>query len=170
MEGLQHWRTHLSPRSPGSLDPSGSFPLPEPGTLAGAWTAALTPDPDRPLLWGLVGGGPARWVTRGEFLDRTGAAARRLSVAGVVAGDRVLGSGPSTVDLAVAHVACLRLGVVVVPVNGSYREAEWAHVLVPEMEFTDFIERLEKGSNHRWAPATALSTSRRSSGEVRPAS
>ena len=129
MDGPQHWRTHLSPRSPGSSDPSGFFPLPEPGTLAGAWTAALTPDPDRPLLWGLVGGGPARWVTRGEFLDRTAAAAGRLSAVGLVTGDRVLVSGPSTVDLAVAHVACLRSGLVVVPANGSYREAELAHLL-----------------------------------------
>ncbi|GIT46201.1 MAG: hypothetical protein Ct9H300mP12_07860 [Acidimicrobiales bacterium] len=124
MEGPQHWRTHLSPRSPGVSRSVRIFPLSEPGTRAGAWTAALTPDPDRPLLWGLVGGGPARWVTRGEFLDRTVAAARQLSVSGLVAGDRVLVSGPSTVNLAVAHVACLRLGLVVVPVNGSYREAE----------------------------------------------
>ena len=28
--------------------------------------------------------------------------------------------------------------------------AEWAHILVPNMEFTDFVERLEKTSgNHR---------------------
>ena len=145
MEGPQHWRTHLSPRSPGSLDPSGFFSLPEPGTLTGAWTAALTPDPDRPLLWGLVGGGPARWVTRGEFLDRTVAAARQLSVAGLVAGDRVLVSGPSTVNLAVAHVACLRLGLVVVPVNGSYREAELAHVLA------DCRPRAALIDHDRWA-------------------
>ena len=139
MDGPQHWRTHLSPRSP------GSFPLPEPGTLAGAWTAALTPDPDRPLLWGLVGGGPARWVTRGEFLDRTVAAAGRLSAAGLVAGDRVLVSGPSTVDLAVAHVACLRLGLVVVPTNGAYREAELAHVLA------DCRPRAALVDHDRWA-------------------
>ena len=30
---------------------------------------------------------------------------------------------------------------------GKY--AEWAHILVPNMEFTDFIERLEKGANMR---------------------
>jgi hypothetical protein len=29
------------------------------------------------------------------------------------------------------------------------RYAEWAHILVPEMAFSDFIERLEKGSNMR---------------------
>ena len=84
-------------------------------------------------------------MTRGEFLDRTVAAAGRLSAAGLVAGDRVLVSGPSTVDLAVAHVACLRLGLVVVPTNGAYREAELAHVLA------DCRPRAALVDHDRWA-------------------
>jgi len=128
MDGPLHWRAHLG------SDAAGAFVLPAPGTLTGAWTAALSPEPDRPLLFGAITGGPGdgardRWVTRGEFLDRTAAAAGRMAAAGLVAGDRVLVSGPSSVDLAVAHVACLRSGLVVVPTNGSYRDAELAHVL-----------------------------------------
>ena len=123
MNDLRHWSAHLPVGAPDGFD------LPHPGTLAGAWTAALGADPDRPLLWGSIDGGPARWVARGEFLDRTERLAARLAGAGLVDGERLLLSGPSTVDLAVAHVACLRLGLVVVPTNGSYREAELAHVI-----------------------------------------
>ena len=119
----RHWSAHLPDGAPEGFD------LPRPGTLAGAWTAALSVEPDRHLLWGPVDGGPHRWVSRGEFLDRTGRLAGRLAGAGLMAGERVLLSGPSTVDLAVAHVACLRLGLVVVPTNGSYRDAELAHVI-----------------------------------------
>ncbi len=126
MSGIRHWRAHL-PHGPSETPVE--FDLPEPGTLVGAWTAALTAEPDRPLLWGLVDGGSKRWVARGEFLERTAHIAGGLAGAGLVAGDRVLLSGPSTVDLAVAHVACLRLGLVVVPTNGSYREAELSHVV-----------------------------------------
>jgi malonyl-CoA/methylmalonyl-CoA synthetase len=113
---LPPWAVHV---------PEGTaFDLPAPGTLAGAWTVRLADDPDRPLLH--AGGA---WTTRGEFLERTSDAAGRLAAAGLVAGDRVLVSGPSSLDLAVAHVACLRLGLVVVPVNGAYTGAELAHIV-----------------------------------------
>ncbi|MEC9057817.1 MAG: AMP-binding protein, partial [Actinomycetota bacterium] len=105
------------------------FDLPEPGTLVGAWAATLSGDPDRPLLHGPWGGGGTRWVGRGEFLEHTVLLAGRLVAAGLEAGDRVLVSGPSSVDLAAVHVACLRAGLVVVPVNGGYREAELAHLV-----------------------------------------
>ena len=79
MNDLRHWSAHLPVGAPDGFD------LPHPGTLAGAWTAALGAEPDRPLLWGSIGGGPARWVARGEFLDRTERLAARL------AGDKVFG-------------------------------------------------------------------------------
>ncbi len=127
----RHWSAHV----PGA-EGSSTFDLPEPGTLVGAWTAALIPEPDRPLLLDpsvapsvAPSDGADGWTTRGAFLDRTAAAAVRLHAAGLRPGDRVLVSGPSSVDLAVAHVACLRLGLVVVPTNGSYMEAELAHVV-----------------------------------------
>ena len=122
--GPRHWSDHLPD---GGAVPA-AFDLPAPGTLVGAWTASLTPEPDRLLLLD-AGAGRDEWTTRGEFLDRTSVAAARLHAAGLEPGDRVLLSGPSSVDLVVAHVACLRLGLVVVPTNGSYREAELAYVV-----------------------------------------
>ncbi|MBC8363960.1 MAG: AMP-binding protein [Actinobacteria bacterium] len=115
---IRRWSVHL----PTGHD--GRFDLPPPGTLVGAWAACLIDEPDRQLLH--ADGG---WTTRGEFLERTSTVAGRLFSAGLVAGDRVLISGPSSVDLAVAHVACLRLGLIVVPVNGAYTGAELAHIV-----------------------------------------
>jgi len=132
--GLRHWSAHLADdgRSTGG-EPEPDFSLPEPGSLAGAWTATLATDPDRPLLLDPGAdpnrGGSGIWTTRGDFLRRTEVAAKRLCAAGLGPGDRVVVSGPSSVDLAVAHVACLRLGLVVVPANGACREAELAHLV-----------------------------------------
>ena len=113
----QNWSAHLPPGH------DGRFDLPAPGTLVGAWADRLADDPDRPLLHA-----DDAWTTRGEFLERTSTVAGRLAAAGLVAGDRVLVSGPSSLDLAAAHVACLRLGLVVVPVNGAYTGGELAHI------------------------------------------
>jgi malonyl-CoA/methylmalonyl-CoA synthetase len=56
-------------------------------------------------------------------------AAGRLHAAGLRAGDRVLVSAAASFDLVVAHVACLRLGLAVVPANTAYRAAELAHLV-----------------------------------------
>ena len=38
-------------------------------------------------------------------------------------------SGANSIELVVVHVALLRLGVVVVPVNSAYREREVTHIV-----------------------------------------
>ncbi len=60
---------------------------------------------------------------------RTKAAAGRLFGAGLRKGDRIILSAAASVDLVVAHVAALRLGLIVVPVNGAYQKAELAHIV-----------------------------------------
>ena len=60
---------------------------------------------------------------------RTKAAAGRLYGAGLRKGDRIILSAAASVDLVVAHVAALRLGLIVVPVNGAYQRAELAHIV-----------------------------------------
>ena len=130
------WTDHL---------PDGAragFTLPEPGTLVGAWTARLAADSDRPLLHH-----DGRWVDRGSFLEATEEVAGRLHRAGLAVGDRVLVSGEASVDLVVAHVACLRLGLVVVPVNGAYQDPELVHVV------GDARPRAALVDHHGWAEA-----------------
>lgn len=82
-------------------------------------------DPDRPLLHQAGRG----WLTRGDVDAASATVAGRLAAAGLRAGDRLLCSASSSVDLVVAHLAALRLGAVVVPVNTAYREAEVRHVV-----------------------------------------
>jgi acyl-CoA synthetase (AMP-forming)/AMP-acid ligase II len=96
----QGWRAHL----PDGVDPGGLDLLAE-GSLPAAWRRLAEAGPDRPALW-TAGHG---WVTRAE-LDAAGArVAGRLRRAGLAAGDRVLVSAATSMDLVVACLGALRL-------------------------------------------------------------
>jgi malonyl-CoA/methylmalonyl-CoA synthetase len=90
------------------------------GTLPRAWAARWAGAPGAPTLAGPDG----RWLSAAELEERTRTVAARYAAAGLRAGDRLLVSGTASVDLAVAHVAALRLGLVVVPVNTAFGAAE----------------------------------------------
>ncbi len=94
-------------------------------SLPAAWSKRWAVEPHKPTFWG-VGTG---WVTRGDLARRSKAAAGRLYGAGLRKGDRIILSAGTSVDLVVAHVAALRLGLIVVPVNGAYQKAELAHIV-----------------------------------------
>ncbi|MDP9331231.1 MAG: AMP-binding protein [Actinomycetota bacterium] len=64
------------------------------------------------------------WLDGSEMLDRTTRVAGRLHAAGLRKGDQILVSAEASADLVVAHCAALRLGLVVVPVNGAYSQRE----------------------------------------------
>jgi len=114
------WRRHV-PRG-AELSPDD---LVADGSLVAAWTRNWGSDPQ-----GLVLHDPAEgWLTAGDLDARTRRVAARLRAAGLRSGERVLLSGPNTADVVVAHIASLRLGAVVVPVNGAYREREVAHIV-----------------------------------------
>jgi malonyl-CoA/methylmalonyl-CoA synthetase len=83
-------------------------------------------------------------LTYGALDAATRRAAGRLHAAGLRAGDRVLVSASASLELAIAHVACLRLGLVVVPANTAYRAAELAHLVgdaKPRAAISDDRER-----------------------------
>ncbi len=100
------------------------FVLPRPETLVNACVATLSDNSSRPLFHDKHG-----WINRKEFLQRTLELAGNFKQIGLKKGDRILISGPSTTDLAVAHMAALRFGLIVVPVNGLYQKAELEHVI-----------------------------------------
>jgi malonyl-CoA/methylmalonyl-CoA synthetase len=93
-------------------------------TLPLAWASVWARSPESLVLVA----GADRW--RAADVDRqTAARARRLAGTGVVAGDRVVVCAPTSPDVVLAHLALLRLGAVVVPVNPAATRRELTHVL-----------------------------------------
>jgi malonyl-CoA/methylmalonyl-CoA synthetase len=127
---MSSWDVHLA----GPPGPPLGATLPE------AWAAHFETAPDRPLLWEERRG----WVTAGDLDRASREVAARLAGAGLRAGDRILLSAATSVDLVEAHVAALRLGLVVVPANTAYREREIAHLVgdaTPRAAVVDDPER-----------------------------
>ena len=94
-------------------------------TLPEALATHFETAPGRPLLWEERRG----WVTAGDLDRASREVAARLAGAGLRAGDRILMSAATSVELVETHVAALRLGLVVVPANTAYREREIAHLV-----------------------------------------
>jgi len=116
IEDAAAWAVHGFRGDPSELVGAGSLPA--------AWAARWAADPAAPVLRDDGSG----WVSAAELEARTRAAAGRLAAAGVVPGARVLMSCPPSVDTVVAHVAALRLGAVVVPVNTAFGPEEIGRV------------------------------------------
>ena len=94
------------------------------GSLPRSWAARAASHPERACL----AFGPET-LTYGDLEAASRRAAGRLHAAGLRAGERIFFSAGASADLVVAHVACLRLGLVVVPANTAYRAAEIGHVV-----------------------------------------
>ncbi len=109
------WSAHLPP----GLDASAVDLLAD-RSLPGSWTRRWREAPDHPVLHEDGSG----WTTAAQLEERTRRVAGRLAAAGLVRGDRLVLSAAPSLDLVVAHVAALRLGLVVVPVNAAYGERE----------------------------------------------
>ena len=93
--------------------------------LSTVWLRAWRAAPDQPQIHDPKGG----CISRGELEADTAARAGRLARQGLVAGDRVLLAARSSADLVASHVACLRMGLVVVPTNTAYGPRELEHVV-----------------------------------------
>jgi len=109
-------------------------------TLPERWTRLWAQAPDRPALVGATG----HVVRAAELEERSAALARRFAGSGLAAGDRVVVSASSSVELVLAHVGLLRLGAVVVPVNPAATARELQHVVEtvePAVAVTDAPNR-----------------------------
>ena len=113
------WARHLPP----GVDP-GSVDLLAQRSLPAAWVANWAAAPARAAVHDDRG-----WLTNAELDSRSRRIAGRLAGAGLRSGDRIVMSATTSVELVVAHVAALRLGLVVVPVNGAYRAREIEHIV-----------------------------------------
>ncbi|HEX5586809.1 MAG TPA: AMP-binding protein [Acidimicrobiia bacterium] len=108
------WARHL----PSGVDPA-SLHLTGAGSLPAAWAQVWAADPSHPVV-----GEGNRWLQAAELEELTRRVAGRYRAAGLVPGDRIVVSATPSLDLVVAHVAALRAGLVVVPVNAAYRARE----------------------------------------------
>jgi malonyl-CoA/methylmalonyl-CoA synthetase len=109
------WARHLAPGvEPSSVDLLAERSLPR------AWVDRWRADPTRPVLRDLDGS----WLDAGRMLERTGSVAGALLDAGLAAGERILLAGPTSADYVLAHVAALRAGLVVVPLNPACARRE----------------------------------------------
>ena len=134
------WRAHL-PAGAGQDD----LDLLAAGSLPAAWRRLAEAGPDRPALWAAERG----WRSRGELEAASARVAGRLRRAGLAAGDRVLVSAATSMDLVVAYLGALRMGLVVVPVNTAYREREVAHIVGDAGPRAAVVDDPDRG---RWAP------------------
>jgi malonyl-CoA/methylmalonyl-CoA synthetase len=117
---MRPWDVHLpADAAPETVERLGRRSLIE------AWTERWAAAPDRPAVFDDERG----WVSAAELEQRTRTVAGRMAATGLRPGDRMLLSAGTSVDLVVAHVAALRLGLVVVPANTAYLERELAHLV-----------------------------------------
>jgi malonyl-CoA/methylmalonyl-CoA synthetase len=148
--------------APGHLAPGDRFD-PTAGdapNLTACWARHWRRDPDAKQIHDATVG----WLTRGDLDARSTAGAGRLARLGLAAGDRVLFCAESSADLVVAYLACLRMGLVVVPTNTAYGPRELAHVLrdaEPRAAILDDPTREAAVAEltptvHRLSPALAL--------------
>ncbi|MAG32415.1 MAG: long-chain fatty acid--CoA ligase [Deltaproteobacteria bacterium] len=93
--------------------------------LSAAWARHWRAAPDRVQIHDPDSG----WIRQGELEAESAARAGRLAALGLSIGDRVLLSAESSADLVLSYVACLRMGLVVIPTNTAYRPRELEHVI-----------------------------------------
>ncbi|MEO6221701.1 MAG: AMP-binding protein [Vicinamibacterales bacterium] len=73
--------------------------------------------------------GQVQAFTFGDLDERAAAMSAALEGLGLESGDRLLVQIPNSVEFIVIFLACLRMGVIFVPVNVLYREREVQHIV-----------------------------------------
>jgi len=117
-------------------------------SLPGSWTARWADDPGHPTIFDDTEG----WISADELEHRSRTVAGRFAHAGLRVGDRLLVSAEASVELVIAHVAALRLGLVVLPANTSYTERELAHIVRDATPRAMVVDDATRGG---WAAAAS---------------
>jgi malonyl-CoA/methylmalonyl-CoA synthetase len=106
------------------------------GSLPGRWTRLWASRPSWPQLRDV----DDRWLSSAELESRSRELARGLVAAGLLAGDRFLSCAPSSSTLVLMYAAALRAGLVVVPLNTAYTEAEVARIVADARPAAAFVD------------------------------
>ena len=150
-EAAPGWAVHLPPPD-GSGDGPAAPPGPLEATLPRAWATHFEAHAERPVLWEERRG----WLRAGDLDRSSRRVAVRLAGAGLRPGDRILMSAGTSVELVEAHVASLRLGLVVVPANPAYREREIVHLVRDAAPRAAVVDDRERAAWIRRADADVL--------------
>lgn len=134
------WEAHLPPGTRAE-----DVNLTAARSLPAAWAQRWAADPAAPAFLDLAAGGG--WVSYAELEQASRTVAGRLQAAGLRPGDRMIFSAAPSRELVVAHVAALRSGIVVVPVNTAYREREVAHIVGDARPMAALVDDAERA---RW--------------------
>jgi malonyl-CoA/methylmalonyl-CoA synthetase len=118
------------------------------GSLPSAWAGVWARAPSAPTLFDRDRG----WIHAERLEEASRRVAGRLRGAGLEPGDRMLFSAESSLELVVAHVAALRSGIVVVPINTAYREREVAHIVTDARPAAALVDDRDRA---RWILAAA---------------
>ena len=146
----------MSSRNGGRAPHGGSENLTAGGSLPATWREHAERDPQRPCLHDPEAG----WITRGELAAAGAGVAGRLYAGGLRRGDRVLLCAPSGIEMVAAHTACLRMGLVVVPLNAALRRREVAYLVSDAAPRGAIIDDPElRGWVHEAAPEALVCTS-----------
>jgi malonyl-CoA/methylmalonyl-CoA synthetase len=95
------------------------------GSVFALFAASATEHGERPFL--VVGGAPL--LTYADMLEQTGRAAAWLRSKGVDKGDRIVVQVHKSPAAVILYLACLRAGVVFIPLNTTYQESELTYFL-----------------------------------------
>jgi malonyl-CoA/methylmalonyl-CoA synthetase len=99
------------------------------GPLLALFDASLAGREAEPALDLGPAGAPVRTLAFGEVEARSGRMARALASRGLRAGDRLAVQLANRIEFLDLFLACLKLGVIFVPVNVLYREREVGHIV-----------------------------------------
>ncbi|MEA3055040.1 MAG: malonyl-CoA/methylmalonyl-CoA synthetase, partial [Actinomycetota bacterium] len=119
-------------------------------SLPAAWSDTWKADPTLPVIRDVDG----TWLDGFDMLDRTARVAARLHAAGLRPGERVIVSGEASADLVIAHCGALRVGLVVVPIDGACSRRE-LDALADAHPKAAIVEDDEMRS---WLPADLITT------------
>jgi malonyl-CoA/methylmalonyl-CoA synthetase len=119
---MHAWMPHL-PEGTADFDPLGGQ-----RSLAGAWKAKWSSDPEAVAIVDLTQLSTGRPVSRGELDRGSSHAATALLERGVKPGDRVLISGAPSLPYVLLYLGAIRLGATIVPANTAYTAPELAHI------------------------------------------
>ena len=94
-------------------------------SLPRRWAGLAAARPESPVLFDDERG----WMTAAELEEESRSWAAAMAARGLSRADRVVMSAAPSSTLVVAHLAALRLGLVVVPANTAYTSRELTHIL-----------------------------------------